>query len=53
MVGISVKHPLVGILGAVKVLLLFVNVPDLEPNVLLCQWRRRRVDNVLEALQKG
>lgn len=35
MVGVSIKYPLVGILGAVKVLLLFVDVPNLEPNVLL------------------
>lgn len=49
-VRVSVEHTLVGILGAVKVLLLFMHMTDLEPDVLFRQWRRRRVNNVLEAL---
>lgn len=50
MVGVSVEHTLVGILGTVKVLLLLMDMAYLEPYILLCQWGRRRVDNVLEAL---
>ena len=33
------------------VFLLFMNVSDLEPNVLLCERPRRILDNVLEALE--
>ena len=50
MVGRVVQDSLVGSLGIVEVLLLFVYVTDLEPNVFLGQRTRRRADNILEAL---
>lgn len=49
-VRVSVQYALVCILGAVKVLLLLVDMANLEPDVLFRQRRRRRVDDVLEAL---
>lgn len=50
-VRISVQYALISILCTVKVLLLFVDMADLKPNVLFRQRRRRRVDDVLEALE--
>lgn len=38
-IGISVQHALVGVLGTVKVLLLLMNMADLEPYIFLGQRR--------------
>lgn len=37
--------------GPTHIFLLLVNVTNLKPDVLLCQWRRRIRDNVFEALR--
>lgn len=49
-VGVSIQHPLIGVLGTVKVLLLLVDMTDLEPYILLGQRWGWRVDDVFEAL---
>lgn len=51
MVGRVIKNPLVRGFGAVKIFLLFVNVANLEPDILLGQWPRGRVDDVFEAIK--
>lgn len=50
-VRVSVQYALICIFGTVKVLLLFVDMTNLEPDVLFGQRRRWRIDNVLEALE--
>lgn len=50
MVGVSIKHTLVGVLGTVKVLLLLMDMTYLEPDILLRQRGRWRVNDVLETL---
>lgn len=49
-VGISVQHPLIGVLGTVKVLLLLMDVTNLKPYIFLGQRWGWRVDDVFEAL---
>lgn len=49
-VGVSIQHPLVGVLGTVKVLLLLMDVTNLKPYIFLGQRWRWRVDDVFEAL---
>lgn len=52
-VGIHLQHLLVGLLGAVPILLLLEHRANLEPHVWLGQWVRWVRQNVLEALQSG
>ena len=49
-IGITFKHPTIGTLSSFELLLLFVYVTDLEPDVFLSQRPRRVCDNVFEAL---
>jgi hypothetical protein len=49
-VGVTLKDPAVSALCGFELLLLFVNMPNLEPNVLLCQRARGVGNNVFEAL---
>jgi hypothetical protein len=51
MVGVAVQNTSVCLLGRIEVLLLFVDMTDLEPNVFLRKGTRRVGDNILEALQ--
>ena len=50
-VGIAVEDAHICALGCVVIFLLFVDVPNLEPDVFLTQWSWRISNNVLEALQ--
>jgi hypothetical protein len=51
MVRVLVKHSAIGGLGSVKIFLLLVHMTNLEIDVLLGEWARGIVDDVLEAFQ--
>jgi hypothetical protein len=49
-VGVALKHPAIGALGGFELLLLFVDVANLEPDVLFSERTRWVGDDVFEAL---
>jgi len=46
-----IQHALISGLSAVKIFLLLMDVSNLEPNILLSQGSRRRVDDVFETIK--
>jgi len=51
-IGITIENAEIGVLCAVVVFLLLVNMSDLEPNVFFRQGRGWRIYDVLEAFQR-
>ena len=50
--GVLHQNVLIGVLGLIILLLLFVDMANLEPNVSFCQRGRRVVKNVFKALER-
>ena len=50
--GVLHQNVLIRVLGLIILLLLFVDMANLEPNVSFCQRGRRVVKNVFKALER-